>query len=477
MRKIISGAVIAAIIAAGAAPFLWVKQDAAIPGMRLNGKSVGGMGREELVSLIKDKNQKLKTGKLLLTHGEIREEWTLESLGARYDESKIEDVLSVGRSGNLLSDWLVRWKTLLSGSTERSLLVYDAGAVKEKIGELSDKYGKSVQEPMPVFNHDGSVTFSAGIPYLKIDEDKLMKVVGDSLADADFPKVELPVTEEKKPNITSEEAAKFNTVLAKYTTYFGYNPNRSRNIEISAGSISGTVVQPGERFSYNDTTGARSPDNGYLEAPVIINGKLEPDYGGGVCQVSTTLFNAVMLAGLEVTDRVSHFSPAVYVPIGQDATVAYDYIDFRFKNQLKNPVYIYTFYVPGEITCYIIGAREDKPEIAHVLLQHSDPIEFKTVEKVDPEQKEEKTTEYGHEGYSASILQYAKWEDGRIYQDTFESYYDPVDTVITYKTDPKKKKELEKKENKKNDSETEKVTEKKTKGGEGNKEGKIIPLT
>ena len=112
-------------------------------------------------------------------------------------------------------------------------------------------------------------------------------------------------------------------------------------------------------------------------------------------------------------------------------------------------------------------------------MQHSGSIPFKTIEKVDPSQKEEKTIEYGHEGYSAGILQYARWADGRIYQDTFESYYEPVDTVITYNKDPKKQ-ETEK--NKEKSKEIEKTAQEKQKNKEvpvqenKSSDGKMISL-
>lgn len=294
------------------------------------------------------------------------------------------------------------------------------------------------KEAMPVIKDDGTVEFIEGVPYLVFDRPKLVEIVGNALVSEDTDAVEIPVTEEKMPMLTKERLKNFNTVLGVYTTNFGESPNRSRNIELAAEAIRGSVVDPGTVFSYNDATGERSPDKGYLEAPVIVNGKPQPGYGGGVCQVSTTLFNAVLLSGMEVTERSPHFSPASYVPIGQDATVSYGDLDFQFINNFKNPVYVYTKYEPGAVTCWIIGAREDKPEESRVLLEYSGAIGFNTQEKVDPVQTEEKTVEYGHEGYNAGILQYARWADGRVYERSFPSYYDPVDTVITYNKDPKK---------------------------------------
>lgn len=375
--------------------------------------------------------------KLALNHGAVHEEWSYKDLNVHFDKSRADELLRLGKTGNLLSDWITRWKAVIYGDVVGVVPLYDRETLCTKVDELAVKYGQTPKEAMPVIKDDGTVEFIEGVPYLVFDRPKLVEIVGNALVSEDTDAVEIPVTEEKMPMLTKERLKNFNTVLGVYTTNFGESPNRSRNIELAAEAIRGSVVDPGTVFSYNDATGERSPDKGYLEAPVIVNGKPQPGYGG-VCQVSTTLFNAVLLSGMEVTERSPHFSPASYVPIGQDATVSYGDLDFQFINNFKNPVYVYTKYEPGAVTCWIIGAREDKPEESRVLLEYSGAIGFNTQEKVDPVQTEEKTVEYGHEGYNAGILQYARWADGRVYERSFPSYYDPVDTVITYNKDPKK---------------------------------------
>ena len=447
----------------------------------MNGISVGGMDRQQLTEMINAKNQELSEGRLVLQHGTIKEEWGFKELNVHVDQSKLDELLAMGRSGNVMNDWIVRWRALLFGGADHAGILYDKNTAKNKVAELVKKYSADPVDAMPVFKNDGSVSFTEGVPYLKIDEAKLADAVDHAISHAGESMVEIPVTEEKLPNLTAEQVRNFNTVLGQYSTNFGGNPNRSRNIELASSAISGTIVGPGESFSYNHATGMRSPDKGYMEAPVIVNGRPEPGYGGGVCQVSTTLFNAVMLSGLQVTERTPHFSPASYAPIGQDATVSYGDLDFCFVNTLKHPVYVYSVYAPGEITCYIIGAAEDKPEVAEVLLRHSGTIGFDTVEKIDPSIEEEKNIEYGHEGYTAGIMQYAKWADGRIYEDTFESYYDPVNTVVTYKTDPKKA-EAAKKAKEKQDKAGKNVKQKEVKSTpksvnkQDNTPAKIIPL-
>ena len=108
---------------------------------------------------------------------------------------------------------------------------------------------------------------------------------------------------------------------------------------------------PGESFSYNEHTGTRTISNGYKNAPVIVQGVVQEGIGGGVCQVSSTLYNAVLYAGLEIESIKNHSIPSSYVPKGRDATVSGGAIDFIFKNNLKYPVYIKNSVYGNTLTC------------------------------------------------------------------------------------------------------------------------------
>ena len=112
--------------------------------------------------------------------------------------------------------------------------------------------------------------------------------------------------------------------------------NRDNNMEISLSKINGTVVKNGDTFSFNDTVGSPTPEEGYEKAGVFVENKLKKDYGGGNCQVSTTLYNAVLkVDGLEVTERHEHTKEVYYVKKGKDAAVAYGELDFKFKNNCR----------------------------------------------------------------------------------------------------------------------------------------------
>lgn len=435
-KRWIVALVAVAVVGIATAPFVWVKSDALAPGIYVNDIEAGGKTRAELLALLEERNQEMQAGVLTLSQTDMKEVWKYKDLHVRYSEASLDEAMALGRQGNLFQQWYDRWHMLFNGEASQVDAVYDMAAVQQKIQSLEQTYSKPPKNAYPTFHNDGSVTFSEGRPQLTIQEDSLIQKIDVALKSGTSASIEIPVSAVKAPNMSTEEAKEINRVIGRYTTSFYPEKNRSRNIELAAACLDGTYVKPGQTFSYNQTTGSRSAANGYLEAPVIINGKLEPGSGGGVCQVSTTLFNAVLLAGLEVTERTCHYSPVSYAPIGQDATVAEGALDFCFRNHLKHGVYIYTEYTPGQVTIWILGNQEDKPSSVTISKTKEETLPFKTITRVDLSQKEDCKTEEGHEGYNVTIAQDVKWADGRTYHDTFFSDYEPVDTVVTYNKEP-----------------------------------------
>lgn len=144
------------------------------------------------------------------------------------------------------------------------------------------------------------------------------------------------------PNVDSELLSDIRTMrIGRYVTSFNPgNKNRSTNIQLATEAINNTVVFPGETFSFNKVVGRRTEAKGYQRAKVIVRGEYSEDIGGGICQVSSTLFNAVDNAGLEVVQRFSHSRDVPYIPPGRDATVSWYGPDFGFKNNYNQPVLI-----------------------------------------------------------------------------------------------------------------------------------------
>jgi vancomycin resistance protein YoaR len=153
--------------------------------------------------------------------------------------------------------------------------------------------------------------------------------------------IELPMTS-VYPKVDSELLSEIRTFrIGRYVTSFNpQNKNRSTNIKIAAEAINNYVVFPGETFSFNRVVGKRTKARGYLRAKVIVRGEYDEDIGGGICQVSSTLFNAVDNAGLEMVERFSHSRQVPYIPSGRDATVSWYGPDFKFKNKYNQPILI-----------------------------------------------------------------------------------------------------------------------------------------
>jgi vancomycin resistance protein YoaR len=155
--------------------------------------------------------------------------------------------------------------------------------------------------------------------------------------------------------------------IGQYTTYYNAgNKNRSHNITLAAKAINNHVVFPGETFSFNRVVGRRDKGKGYLQAPVIVRGELAEDIGGGICQVSSTLFNAVDRAGLRIVQRYSHSRSVPYVLPGRDATVSWDGPDFTFQNTYNQPILIRAHAGGGQMYISIYSSEILEFNLRHV---------------------------------------------------------------------------------------------------------------
>ena len=152
----------------------------------------------------------------------------------------------------------------------------------------------------------------------------------------------------------------FKDKLSFFTTYYDTsNKDRAKNLELSAEKINGKILSPGEEFSYNSIVGERTISAGYKEAKIYSNGKVVDGIGGGICQLSSTLYNSAFFANLDITERYNHQFLTSYVPEGRDATVVYGVKDFKFKNNRTFPIKIEAKVSSGVVSCAIYGIKED----------------------------------------------------------------------------------------------------------------------
>ena len=161
---------------------------------------------------------------------------------------------------------------------------------------------------------------------------------------------------------TAAEAQKMGItgVVGSYHTTYGGIPSRLHNVALVAQLIDGALIAPGATFSFNGTTGERTAEKGFQEAPVIINGELQTGLGGGICQVSTTVFNAAYDGGLEINERTNHALYISHYPLGRDATVNYPDLDLKFTNDTKKWLLLRTFVGPGSLTVNLYGTPQNR---------------------------------------------------------------------------------------------------------------------
>lgn len=169
-----------------------------------------------------------------------------------------------------------------------------------------------------------------------------------------FAELELHTTTQLAGVTRSELASSF-CRISSYTTKTTDNKNRNTNVRLSAEAINGMVVQPGETFSFNAATGQRTEEKGYKPAAAIAGGAVNDEVGGGVCQTSSTLFNAVARADLEIVSRSPHAWPSSYVAEGMDATVNWPNLDFKWRNNSDYPIYIVAWYDNRKVTVELYG--------------------------------------------------------------------------------------------------------------------------
>ena len=170
------------------------------------------------------------------------------------------------------------------------------------------------------------------------------------------------------PKITEAILKEIQHPISEFTTYFASSSQgRKNNIKISSIKVNGSVVLPNEVFSFNECTGERTWDTGYMESKVIIDGRFVPDVGGGVCQVSTTLYNAVLRANLEIVERHPHSIPVRYVQKGKDAAVSYGYLDLKFRNSYEFPIYIQSKVTSSVVTFRIFGGKVNENRQTNII--------------------------------------------------------------------------------------------------------------
>lgn len=241
-------------------------------------------------------------------------------------------------------------------------------AFKEEIGNWAKELARGTDDVkgydqrmvLDKIGEDGQVV--KGKPRVILNEAELINRIMNSIETGE--KVELPL-EVTESQYSPEEIPQLDeVVLSSYTTYFDSGvTGRARNIELSASAINNVILGVGDIFSYNEVVGPRDEESGYQKAMEIVNKELVEGIGGGVCQTSSTLFNAVDQVGVEYIEWHHHSISIGYVPAGRDATVSYGGLDFRFKNKKEVPLLIKAYVKGGSITVEVRTSKENAAKL------------------------------------------------------------------------------------------------------------------
>lgn len=261
--------------------------------------------------------------------------------------------LDVDKMKNDISDGIKNISKEFKNEREISVKEVKAGEIDiEKIynevhTEPQDAY--IVEDPFQVVVDKDGVDFA-------ITMDEAKTILAESKEEYSIP---LKITKAQK-TVASLGSKAFPDLLGTFTTrYDAGNVSRTTNLAIACKKLNGQVIQPGEVFSYNKALGKRSVENGYKEAAVYVNGGVENGLGGGICQISSTLYNTVLFANLGIVERHQHSFTTSYVDPGRDATVVYGALDFKFKNTRKYPVKLEAYIKSGVATVSMYGIKED----------------------------------------------------------------------------------------------------------------------
>ncbi|HWA84223.1 MAG TPA: VanW family protein [Fimbriimonadaceae bacterium] len=243
-------------------------------------------------------------------------------------------------------------------------------AIQVPLDDLKKAIRASVGKDRParVVYKDGAIVRQPEVSGLELDDKLLADAV---IAGIPSGSVQLPLQEAPKA-LPDEELDKITDVVSEFSTSFpSYQTSRNTNIRLAAAKLNGCVLLPGQQLSFNDTVGRRTAKGGFREAPVLKNGKHDHDIGGGICQVSTTLYNAALLADMKIVRRNNHSLPSAYVALGRDATVDWGNLDLVIENSSDKPVAVASNYKDGRITFRILGQKDPSISIKIETANHS----------------------------------------------------------------------------------------------------------
>ena len=336
-----------------------VRQDTYFPGVTVDGIDLSGMTREEAQAIFDGRQSQASSEfSLIVSAGEKKWRITSEQVPMTFNaETVLDQAYNVGRVGTLEERYAQIQRVGQEGAAYVTGFTFDRSAVDALVGVIGDALDAPAKDAtLDAFDpNNHTFTFTKESAGYQIDRELLKNDILAALDERAYDRVIIPRGQAVPPAITLAQLQGTFGKIASYTTKTTKDRDRNTNIALSAAALNGRMVLPGETMSFNDCTGKRTGEKGYREAGAIAGGVLVDDTGGGVCQTSSTLFNAVVRADLEIVERSAHSWPSSYVEKGEDATVNWPSLDFVFRNNGQFPVFVVAWYADQAVTVEIYG--------------------------------------------------------------------------------------------------------------------------
>lgn len=427
--------------------FRFAYQHKVIPGVYVDNEYVGEKTEAEIRQIFDAKNKAIQDTTYTFSYEDSVATVSAKQMGIGYDSDLITtQALSLGKTSNIISNVYIVIDSFLDGTRLHSNFTYKPEELKKQLEPLSKQiYKEPVNAQFTVENNRVSA-FSKSedgqtIDYTKIDNQvkKDLALIVTSQKVRNIP-IKTPITK-LEPETTTEEANDLGIVeeLATGKSYFvGSIPNRQYNISLAASRVNGVLIPPGQDFSFNKAIGDVSKYTGYKEAYVIQAGKTVLGDGGGVCQVSTTLFRAVLQAGLPITERHGHAYRVGYYEQqsfpGLDATIYVPTVDFKFKNDTDKHILVQSYFNPDEssLTFTLYGKKDNRVVTVTdpVITSQTPPPEPITQDDPTLQKDTIKQVEHAAAGAVVNFKRTVQKDGKTIIDETFTTRYRPWGAVF-----------------------------------------------
>lgn len=406
-------------------------------GVKIEDIDVSNLSKEDALKEVKSVTDEMIKNKVVnFIYEDITVPVPLRDFGYKLNlEDAINKAYSYGRSDNIFYNYIDIIKGYIFKKNFVAKADIEDAKREEVILNIGNKIFKKPVDAYPIINEDGSVTIKDSEIGRYMDINEAKDLINLDILHED--KIELPVYK-TEPKIYSNYYDGINKKLGDFETdYSSSIKNRKENIRLAASKFNNMKLNPGDEISFNDVVGEISEKTGFKSATVIVGGEYESGIGGGICQVSTTLYNSLILSDLEITERHNHSRPIHYVDLGTDAAVARGYKDLKFKNNTNNPILILSEANGEKLNFKVLGNGSDRDYEVKIIPQLLGTVNYgvDTIYSDALPDGESTVRESGARGYSyktyKEIIKNGEVVDKK---EISKSYYLPKDKVVVVGT-------------------------------------------